>query len=120
MNTQILLLIMIALSTGAISFTITTTSIFIWLRELVSLIHKKLEELIHCPWCLGHYISLAMIIIFRNEIIFLPINFWLHLIINWFSVMCISGLLHYVLLRTYEPVAKAMFNREIMKLKNQK
>jgi hypothetical protein len=110
---------MISLASSAISFTITTTSMFKWLRELVSPIHHKLEELIHCPWCLGHYILLGILIIFLHKTLFLDINIWLHLIINWFAALALMGICHYILLRAYEPVAKAMVYREIEKLKKE-
>lgn len=113
---QVLMLMLISLCAAAVSFTITTTSMFKWLRELISPIHKKIEELIHCPWCLGHWI--VFIILFCSNINPLSITQWE--IFNWpftaFVIICPMGLIHYVLLRAYEPVHQLMMNRELEKL----
>ena len=105
------LVVMVSLASAAISFTITTTSIFKWLRELISPIHHKFEELIHCPWCLSHYVSLVLVIVFLREF---PI---IYMILLWFAIQGLVGLFHYVLLRAYEPVARAMAQRMIEKLR---
>lgn len=119
-STCLQLLVMISLASAAISFTITTTTIFEWLRELISPIHKKIEELIHCPWCLGHYIVLVMLIIFNKQTLFLNVpEFW-HYLLNWFACVCLMGIWHYILLRTYKPIAEAMARREILKLHKNK
>lgn len=116
MGSAIAMLVMIAFATTSISFTITTTSMFKWLRELISPVHHKLEELIHCPWCLSHYIALVIMGIFYDKVLFLDINIWLHLILNWFALLCPVGIFHFVFLRAYKPVAEAMFDREMEKL----
>lgn len=118
MGTSIVMLVLIAFATTSISFTITTTSIFKWLRELISPVHHKLEEVIHCPWCLSHYISLVLLCVFYDKVLFLDLNIWLNLILDWFALLCPVGLFHFVFLRAYKPVAEAMFNREIEKLQN--
>jgi len=115
----IIVILMISLASAAISFTITTTTIFLWLRELVSPIHHKLEELIHCPWCLGHYVAATLLIIFNSKTLFIDINPFWHYILNWFTAVCIMGLCHYILLQAYIPIGKAMVDRQIQKLRNQ-
>jgi len=111
----IVVLFMIALASASISFTITSTSIFLWLRELIAPVHHKLEELIHCPWCLSHYITLGLLFVFDTNITFTFYNVC-YFILQWFAIQGIIGLLHYVYLRAYEPVAKAMMRRELEKL----
>ncbi len=108
----------IACCLSAISFTITFTSIFKWLRELLSKIHPKIEELIHCPWCLSHWILIISSIFIYDKVNILPITFIsiIDYIIVCFAIICISGIFHYVLLRAYEPVSRMMINREIEKL----
>lgn len=106
--------IIISLCCAAVSFTITTTSIFRPLRDWVSKFHHKLEELIHCPWCLNHYV-VVFVLIFGNPISFYD-NF-ADFIVGWFSVVGAGGLIHYVLLRAYEPVAKATAIRNLEKVK---
>lgn len=113
-------LLCISLCAAAISFTITTTSMFKWLRELVSPIHKKIEELIHCPWCLSHWI--VFVIMLTANVDLIPISdYYLY---NWlftaFVIIAPIGLYHYVILRAYEPVMKAMVQRELQKLKEKK
>ena len=109
--------IAIALCAAAISFTITTTSMFKWLRELVSPIHHKIEELIHCPWCFGHYVVLVIMLLAHNPNYFVLFDVvWMDFLFTWFIAICIMGLLEFVLLRAFAPVAKAMFDREIEKL----
>ncbi len=108
-------LIVIALTCAAISFTITTTSIFAWFRDIVSKIHPKIEELIHCPWCLNHYVVLGVLPTAIKKLQIEDINSVYNFIIFWFATVCIGGLIHYVLLRAYEPVAKTMLQRKINK-----
>jgi len=116
-------LLVLGLIVGAVTFTTSTTSIFGWFRELVSKIQPKIEELIHCPWCSGFWLSLLMV-----GTADLP---WIHvfkvpllnLLCTTFAVLAIAGPLHYVLLRAYKPVAEAMSMRhreKIMALREQK
>jgi hypothetical protein len=112
-------LILITLACAGISHTITTTSMFKWFRELLSPIHHKVEELVHCPWCFGHYVMMFGLLVFWNHIFFLDIPNLLHLILNWFACITVMGLIHYVTLRAYEPIAKAMMHRELMKLQDE-
>jgi len=104
-------LILIAFATAAVSFTISVTTIFNWLRELVSPISGKVEELIHCPWCLGHYISFVGMCFFREYTDVLTF------IIEWFAVIALMGVLHYILLIAYTPIAVQMAKREVNKLR---
>lgn len=113
MVTTVVLLLMIALATASISFTITTTTIFKWLRDLISPIHPKLHELIHCPWCLGHYIMLGILFVFNDKTLFLDINVVLHYLLNWFALLAIVGVLHHIMLRAYEPIARDELQRQI-------
>jgi hypothetical protein len=105
-------LFILSLGAAAISFTITTTSIFKWLRDIVSGWGAKADELIHCPWCLGHYISLVILVYFGLG----ELHNWddvLGFIMSWFAMMGMVGLIHFVLLRAYEPVAKTTLKRKL-------
>ncbi len=102
------LLLILGLAAGGASFTISTTSIFRAFRELVSMIHPKIEELVHCPWCLNHYVSLIFVL-----------SIYIHDDINgstaltyWLGCTTIGGLCHHVLLRAYKPVMKAEMRRK--------
>lgn len=106
------LLIVFTAACSAISFTISTTSIFKGLRDLVSKIHPKVEELIHCPWCLNHYIALALILV-TGKYLVTDQGYIIDVIVTTFAITGLSGLLHYVLLRAYEPVAREELKRKI-------
>lgn len=107
------ILLLVALATASMSYTITQTSIFKGLRELISKINPFFEDLVHCPWCLGHYISLVWLFIFHKQIIFYDVNVILHFIFDWFVVMGIVGLLLYILLRALAPIAESLLKRQL-------
>lgn len=112
-------ILLIAAACASVSFTITVTSIFLWLRELVSPLHHKVEELIHCPWCLNHYIVFATVALTGQTVLISRI--WLvDYFVTSFSVIGIGGVIHFILLRAYEPVSKMMTQRKINNLKNGK
>lgn len=105
-------LIVLALLVASVSFTISITSIFSWLREGVSSVHPKLEELIHCPYCLGHYIAfIALLFTDLDKIPHLTGNVILDFMIAWFCIMTPVALFHHVMLRAYKPVAETMSYR---------
>jgi hypothetical protein len=92
---------------AAISFTITTTSIFESLRNLVAKIHPKLDELIHCPWCLNHYVVLVYLLVTLN------FSTLVEALVYLFAIVGMGGLIHHVLLRAYEPIAKRLLERKL-------
>lgn len=102
-----------ALCCASISFTITTTSIFRGFRDWLGKFHPKLDELIHCPWCLNHYIVLLWWIIGQE-----PFNLF-DTISYIFSIICLGGLIHYVLIRAYEPIAKRLLERKLKQKNNE-
>lgn len=108
----------VALCAACISYTICWTSIFKWFRELLSKVHSKIEELIHCPYCFSHYVVLTIMLTTENVSQYLvPItnctiyNF----LFTWFAIVCVISLLHFVMLRTYRPVMDYMADRYLMK-----
>lgn len=120
----ILILIGVALSAASISYTITSTSIFGWLRKFISNKLPKLETLIHCPYCLGHYIVAILMYIIETSNYFyytVVINFtkiyWIDCIITWFALVGLMSLFHFIILLAYKPVAEAKAMR--MRIKNQ-
>lgn len=56
-------MIFIALATASISMTITKSNITKKLRELISKGGSWAEELIHCPYCLCHWVAAIIICI---------------------------------------------------------
>jgi hypothetical protein len=117
-NMEMITLLLLAAAVSSIAFTITTTGIFLWLIELVSPIHKKIEDLIHCPWCLGHWITFVILLLPGIGLYpYTGIKF-LDFFLTAFTIIGLSGLAMYVLLRAFEPVAKAMGIRERVKIQN--
>lgn len=113
-------LLIAASISAAISFIVTVTSIFKPLREYLSKIHPKLEELIHCPICFGTWVSLIVVLIgYTHLTIELHQMTVLNVIFNTFAVVGIMGLFHFVLLRAYESVIKLMVQRKLDVLNNQ-
>lgn len=109
-----LALIAVALCVAAISFTVTITSMFKWLLELLSKIHPKVEELIHCPWCFGHWVTFAILLTASKVRLLAVTDTWFYnFMFTAFVVMGMAGLVLYVLLRAFEPVLKAMLARQI-------
>ena len=115
---RIILLFLIAFGSALISFTMTYTSIFKWFRELLSKIHPKVEELVNCPWCFNHWVTIVML--FVADIDLLPLTKYtvVNFLFTLFVLTTISGLIHYVLLRAYEPVAKLTAARQLEKLRS--
>lgn len=113
-------ILILGLIVGAVTFTTSTTSIMLWPRELLSKIHHKIEELVHCPWCTGFWLSILLVSTTTLELPTLYKWAFLDVICNSFASLAISGLVHYVLLRAYEPVSKYLVMRSLEKLKNKK
>lgn len=101
---------------AAISFTITTTSVFEWLRELVAKIHPKMEQLIFCPWCLNHYVVATMLLVLDIDLVDISNYYIIRFLFTLFLIVGAAGILHYVLLRAYTPVISMMVERKIAKL----
>jgi len=57
-------MIFIALATASISMTITKSNITKKLRALISKCGLRAEELIHCPYCLSHWLAVIIICTF--------------------------------------------------------
>jgi len=136
------MIIISALVVSAISFNVSMSWIFLNFREWISSKSKFLEKLIHCPWCFAHYVTFVMLLVIPSliidvvpkqsisDIIFhfsllkditqVFINF-LVLSINFlftsFSIVGLTGLIHYILLIAYDPAKKAEKLREIEKRK---
>lgn len=113
--------IIVSFACAAISFTISWTSIFRSFRELVSRIHPKVDELVHCPWCVNHYVVLLFLLFSGFKKAFLTYELigmsLANLVITWFAVVGLGGVIHFVLLRAYEPVAKQLVQRQLDKLR---
>ena len=99
----------VALCAASISYTISVTSIFEWLRNLIEdHIGGKIEELIHCPYCLGHYVVLVIMFTtkgLRYHLMPISGNIVYDFLFTWFCIVCVLSLLHYFMNIAYKPIA---------------
>lgn len=116
-------IILVALCAASISYTISYTSIFLGFREWISKFHHKLEELIHCPYCLCHYVILTIMFTtndISSKLVPIANNIVYNFLFTWFCIVCITSLLHCVMLIAYRPVMKYMTDRKIAKMQQRK
>lgn len=107
-------IIVCALCAASISYTITWAGIFEWLRNILSKIHPKIDELIHCPYCFGHYVVLV-ILLTTNSDFYIQVTSSLvyNFLFTWFATVCLMSLLHFVMLRAYSIVAEMEISRKL-------
>ena len=116
-------IILVALCAASISYTISYTSIFLGFREWISKFHHKLEELIHCPYCLCHYVILTIMFTtndISSKLVPITNNIVYNFLFTWFCIVCVTSLLHCVMLIAYRPVMKYMTDRKIAKIQKRK
>ena len=119
----IVYIILVALCAASISYTISYTSIFLGFREWISKFHHKLEELIHCPYCLCHYVILTIMFTtndISSKLVPIANNIVYNFLFTWFCIVCITRLLHCVMLIAYRPVMQYMTDRKIAKIQQRK
>ena len=120
---MVVYIILVALCAASISYTISYTSIFLGFREWISKFHHKLEELIHCPYCLCHYVILTIMFTTNNissKLVPITNNIVYNFLFTWFCIVCITSLLHCVMLIAYRPVMQYMTDRKIAKIQQRK
>ena len=116
---MVVYIVLVALCAASISYTISYTSIFLGFREWVSKFHHKLEELIHCPYCLCHYVILTIMFTtndISSKLVPITNNIVYNFLFTWFCIVCITSLLHCVMLIAYRPVMQYMTDRKIAKI----
>ncbi len=110
----------VALCAASISYTISVAGIFKWLRDWITdHIGGKVEELIHCPYCLGHYVILVIMLTTKDICLYLiPITGLIvyDFLFTWFCIVCILSLLHYFMNLAYKPIAESEGIREKIKM----
>lgn len=109
-----------ALCAAGISFTVTWTSIFEPVRGVIGKLHPKLEELINCPWCFCHYVVFAILLLTKLEYVQAFKYQWANFFFTSFAVICVCGVLHWVLLRAYEPVMQKKIDEQMSKARKAK
>ena len=119
----IIYIILVALCAASISYTISYTSIFLGFREWISKFHHKLEELIHCPYCLCHYVILTIMFTtndISSKLVPITNNIVYNFLFTWFCIVCVTSLLHCVMLIAYRPIMQYMTDRKIAQIKQRK
>ena len=120
---MVVYIILVALCAASISYTISYTSIFLGFREWISKFHHKLEELIHCPYCLCHYVILTIMFTtndISSKLVPITNNIVYNFLFTWFCIVCVTSLLHCVMLIAYRPVMQYMTDRKIAKIQQRK
>jgi hypothetical protein len=78
-------IILLALAVSAASMTITTSNVTEWLRVSVSKLGQRFEELIHCPYCLSHWLAAIVTVAWFKG----PMN---EMIVAGFAIVTIASL----------------------------
>lgn len=97
------ILFALSLIVASVSFTISVTSIFKPVRTVLSKIHPKVEELAHCPYCLGHYVAFILLSFVELPVQFSG-SFWISYFSSAFAVMGMVALMHFFIVRAYQPI----------------
>jgi len=61
--------LILSLVVGTVSMTISETKIFKPLREFMEKKNRRLGELVRCPYCTSHWVSLFFVILYHPKII---------------------------------------------------
>ena len=64
--TGIPLLIWLAVATASLSYTITKTTMFDWLRDMLEP-ENPLWKLLSCPYCMSHWIGALFVLVYLPE-----------------------------------------------------
>lgn len=114
---QFLIYLLVAACAASISFTVTMSGMFEFMREWIYAKNDFFGQLITCPYCFGHYVVLTML--FTSDIPLLHISSLplYNLLFTWFMLMGIVALLHKVIITAYEPVMLLKAKRHVEKLK---
>ena len=118
---SLIYILVVALCSASISYTISMTGIFKGLRTWIeNTFPDKIAELVHCPYCLAHYVILGiMFTTIDIDYYLLPISCYVvyNFLFTWFVIVCIVSLLHFVMVRAYAPVATLEAHRLLKKEK---
>jgi hypothetical protein len=91
MSSKLLLeMIFIALAVASISMTITKSNIMEKLRVLISKGGSWMKELIHCPYCLCHWLTAGIVCTFYWEIY--PFSMLILMIFGIITLACFGSL----------------------------
>lgn len=106
MLADVLRLLVLALATSAISVTITRSGLFHGLRSFADRRSRWFGELMHCPYCMSHWVSLVLMWWYGLRI--LPGTFWLiDLLISALAVVATASFFTLLVMLSYKKAALA-------------
>lgn len=102
MNTeQTFTLLMCAAACGAISMTVTMSSLFEAFREYLKRKSKLLGTLVTCPYCCSHWVAFGLVAYFQPRPVQTPILV-ADLLLSAFAVVALTPLFTWVIYKVYK------------------
>lgn len=83
--------VIVALAVAAVSFTIAKTKVTAGLRTFVLRRSAYLGAGISCPYCVSHWITLAAVITFKNDVMLLPGHGIFSWMVSWGAIVGASA-----------------------------
>ena len=114
--------VLVALCAASISYTITFAGIFKKVVDWIGSKNEWLDELVHCPYCFGHYVVLTIMLTTSNiSKYLLPITSSIvyNFLFTWFAIICVMSMFHYVMLHAYGVIAEIETKRKLKRAKEQ-
>lgn len=78
-------LVILSLAVAALSMTVAKSNVMAWLRDFVSEFGAWAEELIHCPYCLSHWLAVVGVVMWLNGSV-------IELVISGLAVVTLASL----------------------------
>jgi hypothetical protein len=81
------LFLLLSLVSASVSFTVSETYVFKWLRDAT---WGPLNKLLSCGYCLGFWVALALMFIYEPRIVDCEID-WVDFCATWLAMAWLSG-----------------------------
>lgn len=101
--TPIFDLLFLGIATGAISMVVSRSTLFNALHAWIEKRSVFLEDLLSCPWCLSHWMSLIFTIIYHPLVVtswFRPLDYLVTLMV----MTVISAVTARIIYSSYKPI----------------
>lgn len=103
---DVLRLLVLALATSAISVTITRSGVFHGPRDWIADRSQWFGELVHCPYCMSHWVSLVLMLWYDLRIV--PDTYWLvDLVVSALAVVAVASFFTLIVMLSYKHAALA-------------
>lgn len=90
-----------SVAVGVVSLTLTQAAIFEWLRDWVEDRSEFLGELFNCPYCMAHWIALAVMLIYQPMLIGTG-PAWANWTVSWFTLVGLGSLVSGLIMRVFK------------------